>query len=315
MTSAASPTFQARRARNGDLHFLATLFANDATNPDRGFTYPSCENAGDLIDELRAYGLSLEEGMMIVERAGEPIGCFGFLYEPEELRASTAGVTAFLVGPLLAGAVPPPRLMRAMFDTAENEAASRGLRALRSCVASAGLIDILSQRHWLLEGRSLEMKLECGNALGPIEEAGDVYPLQSGSPRAAETAKLLADAFGWGDDAARRLQVSLDDRYDVAYVERDGAVAGVAVWYGVAPFARIRERCRAGRPAQKWISSVLLRAAVASLRSMGRETVYLALDPDNTAAREFYRRHGFVETEVLAVYRFELRPGRVRPRE
>jgi GNAT superfamily N-acetyltransferase len=259
-----------------------------------------------LIDELRAYGLALEQGMMIVEQAGERIGCFGFLYEPKGQREG-AGATAFLIGPLLACA--GHDLMNDVLKIAERDAAGRGLQELRICIAPAnrGLLDTFTRRNWTLAGRSLEMKLECGHETPPVAADPAVRPLQSGSAHIDEAAKLLADAFGWDADGGRRLQGCLDDGYHVAYVAQEGELAAVAIWYGVAPFARIenivvradRRRCGLG--------SMLVRAAVASLQSMGRQTVFLALDPDNTAARNLYRRHGFVETTASAIYGFDLR--------
>jgi hypothetical protein len=239
MTSAASGALQTRPARGGDFALLDRLFANETANPEKGFTYPACENAHELLDELRAYGLTLEQGMTIIEHAGEPIGCYGFLYEPKHLGESTVGNAAFLIGPLLGGTMHP--YMPAILNIAESEAARRGLRVLRSCIAptNAGLAGALTQHGWALEARSLEMKLECGrdNRLG--EPPDDIQVLQSGGPRIAEAASLLTDAFGGDERGAQRLQGYLDDGYHVAYVERDSQLVGVAIWYGVAPFARI----------------------------------------------------------------------------
>jgi len=307
MTGAQAETLRARSARNEDIPFLDALLKNEAAKPDRGFTYPTCEDEQELLDELRAYGLALEEGVAILEHADGPVGCFGFLYEPKDLGAS--GTTAFLIGPLLAGAERPHDLMNAILDLAEREATRRSLQALRSCIApvSTGLIGILTQRRWTLWARSLEMKLECGNGSQRVAPEHAVKPLKSGDPRMVEAAKLLADAFGWGQDAARRLQGYLDDKYQVAYLMLDGELAGVVIWYGVAPFARIENIVVRSDRRRRGLGSLLLNAAVASLQSLGRETIYLALDPENTGARELYRRHGFVESEASAVYGLDLR--------
>jgi len=309
MISAASATLHTRPARNSDLPFLDSLFTSFAASSEKGFTYPACENAQALLDELRAYGLTLEEGMTIIEHAGEPIGCYGYLYEPKHLGDSATSTAAFLIGPLLVGPVRRYASMPAILDTAESEAERRGLYALRSCIAPAnvGLADALTQHGWSLSARSLEMKLECGRDNWPGEPLGDIRVLQSGSPRIVEAAKLLGDAFGWGEDAARRLQAYLDDKYEVVYAMQDSELCGVAIWYGVEPFARIENIVVRSDRRRRGLGSLLLDAAVASLQSLGRETIYLALDPENAAARELYRQHGFVETQASAVYVLDIR--------
>jgi ribosomal protein S18 acetylase RimI-like enzyme len=306
MTKGASANLYARAARESDLPFLGTLVAKQAARPDNGFTYPACESSGALMDELCAYGLALEQAMMIVEQAGKRVGSFGFLYDPNAHRKGAAAVTAFLIGPLLAGT--GHDLMNDVLNIAERDAAGRDLQELRTCIAPAnrGLVGTFTRRKWMLVGRSIEMKLECGHENRPVAADPAVRSLQPGSAHIDEAARLLADAFGWDADA-ERLKGYIDDGYQMAYVAQDGELAAVAIWYGVAPFARIenivvrsdRRRCGLG--------SMLLRAAVASLQSMGRETVYLALDPDNSAACNLYRRHGFVETTASTIYGLYLR--------
>jgi GNAT superfamily N-acetyltransferase len=305
-----SASLRARSARDCDLPFLDTLFAAALASPESGFTYPVCESAAELIDELRAYGLGLEQGMAVIERADEPIGSFGFLYEPKSLGESKARATAFLIGPMMTDPERPSDLLNAMLGIAEGEGSSRGLLRLRSCIAPANarLIEIFTQRQWKPEAFSLEMKLECGHDTHSVAVDGLVDRIEAGSPRLNEASQLLAVAFGWGADKGHRLQGYLDDGYNVAFVEREGELAGVAIWYGVAPFARIENIVVRADRRRSGIGSTLLKAAVGSLRSMGRQTVYLSLDPENKAARDLYRRQGFVETSASAVYGLLLEP-------
>lgn len=142
-----------RPAKEADIAWLGTLLAADYVSA--AFGYPRCESADVLLAELAVYGLDLSLAMSIVEKEGEAVAAFGFLYDPAE-----NGADAYLVGPLPPAGNDPTRF-RELIALVSTQARRRRLRAVRSCIAVGDRLaqERLAAEGWRVARRDLEMRL------------------------------------------------------------------------------------------------------------------------------------------------------------
>ncbi|MBM7097597.1 GNAT family N-acetyltransferase [Bacillus sp. H-16] len=291
-----------RKAEAADRAFIDQLCQWSWKEETQGLSYPRVKGLEELEAEVAEWGNTYEDTLYVVENKDEPVGFFGFLYEPGDKEA-------YIIGPVFTKENHDQRVFDWLFGQLEEEISEQFDTIILSINESNELLLQTAERmEWKKGARQIEMDIDVqGFEKGTSSKT--VYPLQKGDCHYEEAARVLSLAGKWEKPVEQLDEYLGDFNMEAAYVIVDDCVAGAILWDHIegTTFYRLEDVAVHEDFRKQGHASALIEYTIERAKDAGAKSLFLSVDEENSGARKLYHDIGFFETIVSTSYRWKKR--------
>ncbi|WP_051314786.1 GNAT family N-acetyltransferase [Alteribacter aurantiacus] len=288
-----------RKANVADREWIDQLCQLSWKEEAQGLSYPRVKGLEELEAEVAEWGNTYEDTLFVVEKKEEPVGFFGFLYEPGDKEA-------YVIGPVFTKENHDERVFEWLFGQLQGEISEQFDTIILSINESNDLLlRTAKKREWKKGSRQIEMNIDVqGFEKGASSTV--VHSLEKGDRHYEEVARVLSLAGKWEKPVEQLDEYLGDFNMEAAYLTIDDRVAGAILWDHIegTTFYRLEDVAVHADFRKQGVASALIEHTIEQAKEAGVHSLFLSVDEKNEGARKLYYRIGFFETIVSTSYRW-----------